>query len=236
MSMFKKAVQELVRQETRGTTHSVMGYIPKGTEPDHWTTTVRIPHPHGGIHPTGEESTRCLEFKNVPMPYTITGVIVAIKDMFWQVDRQVSVGFRGGSLTEPYIIEYQSPLHEVDDKNKESTPNRNGVVQKRATQAGGCHTAATASPAAQQVQQQINGSPAQQVVTNRGSHLTVQQALALDSGWLLFPPAVAAAQVERQQQDRAQELADPLERVLSPRWGLQFRLDTPAPLSPGGLP
>lgn len=146
---FRAAVKELIQTAQREVTHPLQGYIPAGMiDQKQWVAKeVRIPNPHGGTHPAADIPERHLSLYDVPLPHQTFGFIQAIFDSTFGINRAVTIGFKGGKLAFPYVINFLSPLKALDDAPMETTPNRKSVVTARLQTAGGSQTPATTTPA-----------------------------------------------------------------------------------------
>lgn len=137
MSMFRDAVHEIVQTGLRSITHPVQGYIPAGgINKDLNLCTVRIPNPHGGVHPTSHGNY--IEFKGVPLPFFYTGFIGGLVDLVQRGDRGVVVGFKGANMANPYIVSpLSTPLN--TDKKDQTVDDRKPVAKDRLVSPGGSH-------------------------------------------------------------------------------------------------
>jgi hypothetical protein len=141
--MFREAVHELVRDGLRTLSHPVQGYIPKGgIDKETNLCTVRIPNPHGGVHPSSSQEGNYIELKAIPVPFFYKGFLGGILDLVQQEDRGVIVGFKGSNMANPYIV---SPLPAVlnHDKLDQTVDERKSVIADRTTNVGGSHQLVT---------------------------------------------------------------------------------------------
>lgn len=134
--MFREAVHEVVTNSLKTLTHPVQGYIPEdGINFGDNICTVRIPSPHGGIHPGDSGNPNYIELKAVPLPFYV-GVLVAWDHLLKRGSRAVLVGFKGANMAFPYIICPLSVLPGQDHLDK-SVEARKPVEKDRAlSQAG----------------------------------------------------------------------------------------------------
>lgn len=129
MNRLQKAVHEAIMQSGRGDTQSVRGVIPEnGIHSESWSCTVQIPNPKGGKQPGTAE---VLTFNDVPLPHNPDGVIAAIFNFVKKGPRAVTVGFKGGNLSFPYIINFESFLHQVTDKEDKKTEHRQSAIRQK---------------------------------------------------------------------------------------------------------
>src|SRR5207245_589983 len=90
----RSAVEQVMDTKLKAISHPVQGYIPVGgMNLTHWTCTVRVPNQHGGTHPTKGKTGHYHEYKDVPLPYTMGGVIEALGALVIHQNRGVTVGF-----------------------------------------------------------------------------------------------------------------------------------------------
>jgi hypothetical protein len=129
---FRDTIQAEVAAGLRGISHAVQGLIPAdGIDFKNWTCTVRIPNPHGGVHPgrdqTGQPNSILL--KDVALPPSPGGLISAALQKVSGHDRACIVGFRGGKLSFPYIVSMLNLVHAATDReNAEKVPNRGSQI------------------------------------------------------------------------------------------------------------
>jgi hypothetical protein len=142
MSQFRQAVHEMVTDGLRSLSHPVQGYIPSpnGIDKNTNTCTVRIPNPHGGVHPTNDGNY--IELKAVPLPFFFKGFLGGILDLVSKGDRGVIVGFKGSNMANPYIV---SPLPALlhADKFDQTVDDRSSVNTARTSNVGGSHQLVT---------------------------------------------------------------------------------------------
>lgn len=131
MSLFKESVEKMVDGRVSRIAHPIMGVIPQGAiDVVNWVaTSVRIPNPHGAIHPAGGEEPPYLEFQNVPLPFSGWAIFQAFEAVVATNSRPVMVGFRGGSLYFPYIISFVT--HVRQDKESQGVPNRQPIMPSK---------------------------------------------------------------------------------------------------------
>lgn len=146
MAHLKNVITGMIAGEMRKISHPCQGRIPAGgIDYKNWTCTIHIPNPHGGIHPakdTKGAADRQLVFHHVPLPKSPGGFIQAILQTVLNKDRAVTVGFKGGNLYQPYIINFLSLLNQFDDREEQKTENRQPNIANRTL------TAAPAKPPA----------------------------------------------------------------------------------------
>lgn len=109
MNRFSEAVVAEVARGLKSVTHPVQGYVPRGgisgndLKPWRWKATeVRIPNPHGGL----DQGQAHLTLSDVPLPRTLEGAFQALAGMVQQQDVGVLIGFKGGSISHPFIIQF----------------------------------------------------------------------------------------------------------------------------------
>lgn len=156
---FRNAIHEIVDSKLRMKTDPVQGYIPSEPLPDGSkainestnTCIVRIPNPHGGMHPGDNNSGSYIELRDVALPFYFKGLIGGLLSLLTGGgDRGVLVGFKGGNMAFPYIV---SPLFNVTgpDKTDRTVNDRKPVTKDRATNVGGSHQVVTPDITANQL-------------------------------------------------------------------------------------
>jgi hypothetical protein len=197
--MFKEAVQQMVQEGLRSFTHPVQGYIPDGgVDEANNICTVRIPNPHGGIHPGEDGGGNYIELRAVPLPFYFKGIIGGILDLFQGgvggQGRGVMVGFRGGNMAHPFIMHPISMVHAAVDAPKQSVDERVPQTVNRLKNPAGTHklvppsvsTPVSTSPTFQSIG---TAKPLQQPLTIAGPKITqfssLQQQMNLQADALL---------------------------------------------------
>lgn len=143
MTHFERAIDARIQAGLREMTQMVHGVVPQGSiNRESWTATVRIPNPHGGIHPSTNGEPQYIELQDVPLPRGPAGIITALSDLVSSVDRGCLVGFRGANMSFPYILEF---THIASDLQKDKMDTR--VENRQPAQANRLTTAATPRPA-----------------------------------------------------------------------------------------
>jgi hypothetical protein len=142
--MFKEAVQQMVQEGMRSVTHPVQGYIPEGgVDEANNICSVRIPNPHGGIHPGEDGGGNYIELRAVPLPFYFKGIIGGILDLFQggagSEGRGVMVGFRGGNMAHPFIMHPVSMVHAAVDAPAKSVDARVPQTINRLKNPAGTH-------------------------------------------------------------------------------------------------
>jgi hypothetical protein len=142
MTHFERAIDARIAAGLRELTQMVHGVVPQNSiNRESWTAKVRIPHPHGGIHPSTNGEPQYIELEDVPLPRGPAGIISALSDLVASVDRGCLVGFRGANLSFPYILEF---THIASDLQKDKMDTR--VENRQPAQADRLSTAATPRP------------------------------------------------------------------------------------------
>lgn len=134
MSGFRDAVQQVVSNQVKGVAQTCQGYIVAGTmDKNTHTCTVRVPNQHGGIHPAPYENGNAptyLEHTSIPYPQSPKGVIESLTSTNTK-DIACLVGFKGGNVNFPYIINIIDVLYPVQSRQEESTENRESVTANK---------------------------------------------------------------------------------------------------------
>jgi hypothetical protein len=134
MAGFRDAVREVVSSSMKGVAQTCQGYIVAGTmDKNTHTCTIRVPNQHGGIHPAPYESGNAptyLEHTGIPYPQSPKGFIESLTSTN-TTDIACLVGFKGGNVNFPYIINIIDILYPVQSRQAESTENRESVTANK---------------------------------------------------------------------------------------------------------
>lgn len=127
MPSYRETIEDIVRQGLKSQTHPVQGYVPKGgitgaTFARWQAGEVRVPNPHGGSDP-GQPGY--ISYFNIPLPRGLNGFFDAFVEMVAQREVGVLVGFRGGNMSFPYIIQF---LRLAPEDTPPHTRERQGSV------------------------------------------------------------------------------------------------------------